>query len=327
MKNITGLFLTVAVAGMISCSNNQPGVEESSLAASDTSGKEVVSYSTDNFTDTTDGSEMIFVKGGTYSMGWSHSHDINVFQSENPAHAVTLDDFFISSKEITNSQFCVFLNEVGNQEENGQEYINTDFGFDDIKCQIEQKGDQFVVQPGFENHPVICVSWYGANAYCRWMAEKTGKKYRLPTEAEWEYAARDGGKDIRYAWGNDFPKGKKGGNIADAANKKRYPDYVMATAEYDDGYIYTSPVAQFEPSGLGLYDMTGNVAEWCSDWKDNYTYSAATNPMGPESGDDKVKRGGDWNTGLSTISLFQRSGNRPGATSVMTGFRICMACK
>jgi len=329
MKKITVLFiLSAVVICIISCSNNQPGMDESSLPPVDSSSViSDVSYSTDDFIDSTDGSKMIFVKGGAYTMGWSHTEDINVFKKNNPTHKVTVDDFFISANEITNSQYCIFLNEVGNLEEEEKPYINTNSGFDDIRCQIEQKEGQFVVKSGYENYPVICVSWYGAKAYCKWMAEKTGKKYRLPTEAEWEYAARNGGKDIRYSWGNDFPKDKKGGNIADAANKKKYPDFMMATEEYNDGYVYTSPVSLFDPNELGLYDMTGNVAEWCSDWNGDYSSATVTNPTGPVTGNDKVKRGGDWNTGLSTISLFQRSGNRPGATSTMTGFRICMACK
>ena len=271
-----------------------------------------------------DSSKMIFVKGGKYMMGWSHPNEYNVFKSDNPAHEVTLDDFYISDHEVTNKQYCLFLNEKGNQTENEKPWINLTGKLYDISCQIIMNSDKFEVTKEFENYPVVFVNWYGAVAYCKWLSEKTGKVYRLPTEAEWEYAARSMGKEYNYSWGNDKPKGNTGGNIADAANKKAFPNYAMATAEYNDGYVYTSPVSRFNTNELGLFDMTGNVSEWCSDWKDNYSATKQMNPSGPSSGDDKVARGANWNNGLNTASLYLRSGNRPRAYSAMTGFRICM---
>jgi formylglycine-generating enzyme required for sulfatase activity len=271
-----------------------------------------------------DGSKLIFVKGGTYTMGWSHPDDRNAYLTENPLHEVTVDDFFLSCHEVTNKQFCKFLNEKGNQTEEGKPWMDLSGKLDEISCQIEKDGEKFKVKAGYEMYPVICVNWYGAVAYCKWLSEKTGRTYRLPTEAEWEYAARNGGKEIRYSWGNEFPKANIGGNIADGTYKKKYPDYAMATADYSDGFIYTSPVSQFEPNTMGLFDMSGNVAEWCGDWKDDYAASSDTNPTGPETGDDKVTRGGSWNTGIGTLGLFQRSANRPRAYSTMIGFRICM---
>ncbi len=326
MKNLSAFsIISLSIIGITSCDSGKPGSDESSLPPVDTTTiTETVSYPTDDYVDSVDGSNMVFVKGGTYNMGWTHPEDINVFKTENPQHEVTVGDFFLSTHEVTYKQFCMFLNEKGNQTEEEKPWLELDGSLDDVYCMIKQKGDKFTVKADYEMYPVICVNWYGAVAYCKWMSEKTGRNYRLPTEAEWEYAARDGGKDIRYSWGNDFPKAGKGGNIADATYKKKYPDYLMSTEEFNDGFVYTSPVSQFDPNTLGLYDMSGNVSEWCSDWKDDYYSITVTDPTGPEIGDDRVIRGGNWNTGVGTLALFQRSGNRPRAYSTMTGFRICM---
>jgi len=126
------------------------------------------------------------------------------------------------------------------------------------------------------NHPVVGVSWNDASAYCSW----AGK--RLPTEAEWEKSARGGLVGKKYVWGDEWPPPSKAGNFYDSIT--------------NDGYNYTSPVGSFKPNGYGLYDMAGNVWEWCADWYDGnyYANSPKSNPTGPSSGSSRVLRGGSW---------------------------------
>jgi len=132
-----------------------------------------------------------------------------------------------------------------------------------------------------DNHPVVCVSWNEAQAFAKWLSKKTGYKFRLPTEAEWEYACRSGGKKVKYATSTG--------------------DLSHDLANYDgtggrDRWKHTAPVGGFPKNPLGLYDMSGNVWEWCRDWydKDYYRKSLRDNPKGPSTGSRRVYRGGSW---------------------------------
>jgi sulfatase modifying factor 1 len=181
-----------------------------------------------------------------------------------------------------------------------------------------QSGSVFKVADGYENYPVIYVSWYGATAYCKWL----GGQYRLPTEAEWEYVAGNGSRHTKYSWGDNDPSGKKGGNVIDQTAKAKFPSWT-AFEHYTDGYIYTAPVGQFDANDFGLFDMTGNVKEWCSDWYDPeyYKNSPWKDPKGPTSAKDyHVVRGGAWDT----YPYYCRTAARylPWEQSSSVGFRV-----
>jgi formylglycine-generating enzyme required for sulfatase activity len=205
---------------------------------------------------------MILVEGGSFMMG-SETGD----KDEKPVHKVTLKSFYMDKYEITNEQFCKFLNEKGNQSEGDGKWL--DIGDED--CKINEVNKKFVPERGFENHPVLELSWYGAKAYAAWVGK------RLPTEAEWEYAARGGklSKNFIYA----------GSNTID--------EVAWFTNNSDNS---THPIGSKKPNELGIFDMSGNVWEWCSDWyqEDAYKYSVENNPIGPESGKYRVLRGGSW---------------------------------
>ncbi len=209
---------------------------------------------------------------------------------EQPAHPVHVNAFYLDQYEVTVAHFRKFV-EAKN--------YKTDAEKGDGSYMWE--GTEWKKRAGInwrhdaegnaaqDNHPVIHVSWNDAKAYAVWA------KKRLPTEAEWEYAARSGSKNYKYSWGNSGPSGKNGGNIADEILKQRFSDMTIWEG-YNDGYVFTAPVGSFNPNTFGLYDMTGNVWELCEDWYDAEYYKKRIkdNPKGPSTGEYRLLRGGSW---------------------------------
>jgi formylglycine-generating enzyme required for sulfatase activity len=266
-----------------------------------------------------------YIEGGKYDMG----NDGTDPETDNkPIHSVKLNNFYISIYEITNEQFCIFLNEKKEQEDVIEGWINLNATWDDLTCGINRTTKGYSPKQGLKNHPVIYVSWYGAQMFCSWLSNKTGEIYRLPSECEWEFVARNYGTKNKYSWGNNQPVGKKGGNIADERLKKIYNNLTVWPA-YNDGFVYTSPVGSFNPSEAGIFDMTGNVAEWCSDWYDDLYYSSSTqdNPKGPSAGFKKVIRGGSWYIYSVELSNFARSFESPDVQDFDIGFRLVKEIK
>jgi serine/threonine-protein kinase len=252
-----------------------------------------------------DGAPMVLIPAGEFQMG-DHFNKGN--DDERPVHTVYLDAFYMDKYEVTNELYARFLNEYGrNEDEEGHMLLN----IDSSDCLIEYVDGRYRPKEGYERHPVVMVSWYGAVAYARW----AGK--RLPTEAEWEKAARGGLVGKRYPWGDEEPDGSQC-NFAD-----RRSGLPWADDSADDGFERTSPVGSFPPNGYGLYDMAGNVWEWCADWYDKNYYSSSPreNPKGPDFGKYRVLRGGSWSGNPNGLRAACRDYFDPQYTTNCVGFR------
>jgi len=227
--------------------------------------------------------KMVAIPGGSFSMGCVSGKDCA--DDEKPVHQVTLSPFQMSATEITFEQYDVCVAFGGCAHAPGDEGWG--------------RGDR----------PVINVSWEDAQQYIQWLNQETGKQYRLPTEAQWEYAAR-AGSATKYSWGNEI-----GSNQANCDG---------CGSQWDNKQ--TAPVGSFAANAFGLYDMHGNVWEWCQDWYGSgyYQSSPATDPQGSSSGVLRVSRGGSWNGGPSSLRSAFRGGSSPGDRYGVLGFRLSL---
>jgi formylglycine-generating enzyme required for sulfatase activity len=256
---------------------------------------------------------MVFIPGGTFQMG-SEDGDIE----EKPVHTVTVSSFYMSKYELTVAEFKQFIEATGyktDADKQGCSYVWTGSKYEKKKgmnWRCDVKGNP---RPTSEyNHPVIHVSWNDAAAYCQWKSKTTGKNYRLPTEAEWEYAA--GGGDpksrSRTLWAGTSEEGQVG----------PFANYNGKNGA--DQYDYTAPVGSLKPNALGLYDMSGNIWEWCSDRYDNYAADAQTNPTGATSGSFRVLRGGGWYFFSRYCRVACRGFDEPDYCCDLIGFRLAL---
>ena len=245
--------------------------------------------------------EMTPIIGGNFQMGNNYGK-----KREKPVHTVQVDDFLMSKYEITNAQFAIFLNDYGSDEDDkGHKMIYYE------RYGIEKQGNKWIPQSGYENYPVVWVTWYGANEFCQWLSQKTGKKYQLPTEAQREYAA--GGGSLHQKW-------------AGTNSERMLALYAWYEANSDKK---THQVGGKFPNLFGLYDMTGNVWEWCSDWSnaDYYQNSPKINPSGPATGEYRSLRGGDWGADAEHSMITYRNDNSPDNDWDGIGFRIVCITK
>jgi len=280
------------------------------------------------FRDAATGMEFVLVKGGCFEMGDTLGGGDT---DERPVHEVCVSDFYLGRCEVTNEQFKRFIDATGYR--TTAEHKGSGWGLDkdgpgDWK---ERSGLNWrhPLWPGDSieqkmNHPVVQVSWHDAKEFVKWLSGKNNRTMRLPYEAEWEYVARSGGKEYRYGWGNEKPAG----NVADLTLAKVAPKLEVFPG-YDDGYRYTAPVGSYPKNDLGLFDMTGNVWEWCEDWydPDYYNDSPKNNPTGPAGGQKKVMRGGSWNNVSRILRVTNRDDTEPGQRFFNAGFRVVLSVR
>jgi len=258
------------------------------------------------------GIKFVKIHGGTFTMGSPATEPGR--SGDETQHKVTLSDFYISEYTITNEQFSRFLNATG-VPSSGQDYVSG-YGFHTLvqayQCGVQYDGKKWHPATGYDNYPIIYVSWQGAKAFCDWAGG------RLPTEAEWEYACR-AGTTTTFNTGNNL-------TTSQANYNGNYP-YNGNPAGIYLGHV--QPVGSYDPNVWGLYDMHGNVWEWCNDWYNgDYGAGVVSNPTGPSTGYGRVLRGG----GYSDIAVDCRSAHRhysnqyvPLLNFAFTGFRIAQS--
>ena len=272
----------------------------------------------------TDGMEMIFIPPGSFWLGSNPAGDSAASESEQPQREVVLDGYWLDKTEITNAMFARFIEENGYlteaEKQAGAQFLDLTLAEPDWRAVRgadwkHPHGPNSSIT-GLEQHPVVQVSWTDAAAYCAWRGA------RLPTEAEWERAAR-GTEQRLYAWGNQKP-GSQRTNTADRNLPAPWADQTI-----DDGYQFTSPVGAY-PSGAtpdGFMDLTGNVLEWVADWYDPqaYQYLTAANPSGPASGETRVLCGGSWYNSGDFLRAANRGYRQPAESTDGIGFRCARA--
>jgi formylglycine-generating enzyme required for sulfatase activity len=267
------------------------------------------------------GIKMVYIPAGRFKMGQT-KEDMEwlitkvgkkayneLYKDETPAHEVLLQGYWLGKTEVTNQQYIVFLNDLkSNQQKDtqGNPYIETN---DEHRYSyIKRRKNKFYVEKRYANHPVIDVSWYGAKAYCKWLSKKTGFKFSLPTEAQWEKAARwSDGKKLSFI----FPGGNR-------EPTKKLANFKSEKTEPVDAYLDGE-------SPYGLLNMAGNVWEWCSDRYNETYYSSSpgTNPTGSDFGMYYVRRGGGWNNPTHSLRCAVREKDLPFKCYSNVGFRIC----
>jgi formylglycine-generating enzyme required for sulfatase activity len=281
------------------------------------------------------GMKLALIPPGEFLMGSAESAETlaqvfnskaEYFTDEHPQHRVRITQpFYFGVHEVTLGQFLKFYHDAKYKMESERDgkgaWGYTGSGF-------EQRKSFVAWSWGFEGytkeHPVVNVTWNDAVAFCEWLSQKEGVTYRLPTEAEWEYACR-AGTQTRF-FGGDAAESLLGyANVADQSNK-RIPgigqDFPYAT--FDDRFAFTAAVGSFKPNAFGLHDMHGNVLEWCQDWydKDYYAGSPVNDPQGPPSGAARVLRGGSWDSYPGFCRSADRIRGGPAFRSDYTGFRV-----
>jgi formylglycine-generating enzyme required for sulfatase activity len=249
-------------------------------------------------------------------------------QKSEAQHEVLMSKpYYMGATHVSVDQFAVFVKDTGYQTEAEKEGTSAGFELKYGRLDlVEHLPGCSWRSPCFEqngDHPVVQVSWNDATAFCDWLSKKSGKTVTLPTEAQWEYACRAGTKTA-YPWGNGPDLGVGWDNCADQALKKALPNSPAEAAlfSWDDGFAFTSPVGNFKANLFGLYDMNGNVLQWCQDRYGDYPSRVALNPTGAESGKLRVVRGGSW----FNPPVFCRSASRlkldPSARFGDLGFRV-----
>lgn len=312
------------------------------------------------------GLQFVHVPHGKYKRGFedndrreneffqSHPYsNAQLFQYERPAHWVVLTkDFEIATTEVTVGQFRKFVQDTGYKTTAEQGEGALGFFPEEKKYTHKYHLDKSITwqSPGFEqsdDHPVVCVSWTDAKAFCKWLSTKEKKTYRLPTEAEWEYACK-AGQEYWYSWGAEPDSAYEHANVADGSLEAKYPGMtsyqraVKLKQQEGDGAVFTSKSGTYKPSPWGLYDMHGNVWEWCEDrwradlyrqyfegvdWPDRSKVTR-TNPLFLEQtnqhqyGDWRSMRGGAWNCAPAACRNSIRTYAEANDATIYTGFRL-----
>lgn len=315
--------------GQYKIQGKKKGYESQTKEFSITAGKkseisinlEPIAPTTKTWTDPTTNMAFVWIPAGCFQMG-SPESEAGRGSDEGPVHKVCVDGFWLGKYEVTRGQFSRFITATKyktDAEKEGSSWGYKDGSWDDVKGYSWKNS-------GFEqndSHPVISVSWNDAKAMAKWMSKNSKYTFKLPTEAEWEYACRAGTQTSRF-WGDDPDQACKYANVADKSAKKQFSDWSIHNCT--DGYVFTAPVGKFLDNPFQLSDMLGNVWEWCEDAYSNDAYKKhrSKNPVisSGNSGAGRVIRGGGWDINPRSLRSANRNNYSPGYRYYHIGFRL-----
>jgi formylglycine-generating enzyme required for sulfatase activity len=269
------------------------------------------------------------IEAGTFTMG-SPDGEEGRYGNEGPQHQVTITrPFYLGAYPVTKGQFAVFVKDANYKTE-----AETDgkggWGYNAATRKVEGRDTKYTWrETGFaqtDDHPVVNVTWNDATKFCEWLSKKEGRVYELPTEAEWEFACR-AGTTTRFWCGDKDDDLRGNANLAHRALKAKldadaYKGFVFRS--WDDGWPFTSPVGAFKPNPWGLYDMHGDVGQWCTDRYGKYENGSFKDPKGPDNGESHVLRGGSWFSFPRDCRSARRRGDDPGNRGNHFGFRVVL---
>lgn len=261
------------------------------------------------WTDPVTGMEFVWVPGGCFQMGQTEAGKRQIinekgvkaynkwYTNDLPRHEVCVDGFWMGRYEVTNAQYRKFKPGHDSKDFEGKSLNG-------------------------EDQPVVYVSWKDAMDFAQWLSQKCNRQFRLPTEAEWEYACRAGTTTVRY-WGDDPDSACAYENVRDRASERGF-DSPRKNYNCDDGHAVAAPVGSFRPNDFGLYDMLGNVCEYCADWYDENAYSrhSRNNPIYDSGGSGGVVRSGCWLNAFKDVRCARRFGGHSDVRLSLSGFRL-----
>jgi formylglycine-generating enzyme required for sulfatase activity len=280
------------------------------------------------FRDCSECPRMIVIPGGTFEMG-SPSGEAERYANEGPLRTIAVSGFAMSRTEITRAQFAAFARETNRPAEGG---CYTPGDLSDLLSDLDKNASWR--NPGYEqtrNHPVACISWHDAKDYADWLSRKTGRVYRLPSEAEWEYAARAGSKSPYY-WGDgESCTHMNGGDLSLGRAWPRWAHVTEAAfregesgsrlIQCEDGAVFTAAVGRYEPNAFGLHDMTGNLWEWVEDCS-RTALPEDSRAQTAEGCERRRTRGGSWDDWPKDLRSATRKRLEPDARRNDVGIRL-----
>jgi formylglycine-generating enzyme required for sulfatase activity len=267
------------------------------------------------FKDCADCPEMVVIPAGSFDMG-SPDGEAGRLDWEGPVHRVNVRAFALGRTHITRGQFAAFVRATGYDADDR-------CGRPVVRSGVNWRNPGF---PQEDTHPVVCVSLKDARAYAQWLSRRTGNKYRLPSEAEWEYAARAGTTTARF-WGESPDQACGYANVMDTTGKSQVADVIGDIHNCSDGYAYTAPAGTYKPNAFGLYDMIGNAWQWTEDcWREGYA-GVSTDGSAWRRGNcgRRVLRGASWYDGPPKARSAKQAKNDPAIRYENHGFRLVRA--
>jgi sulfatase modifying factor 1 len=313
MSNLLSLFIVtfclIWVPGHAQAANQGKTTKAARTAHAPEAGK--------IFRDCQNCPEMVVLPSGSFSMG-SPDSEAGRGDDEGPVHSVNIPAFAMGRTEITRGQFAAFVNDTN--------YSTGDQCWTLEDGKYKERSGRNWREPGFpqdDNHPVVCIDWNDAKAYAEWISKKAGKQYRLPTEAEWEYAARGNTSTARY-WGHNPDEACA---YANGADKTAQAQIIGASSwsihNCTDGFAYTAPVGSLKPNAFGLNNMLGNVWNWTEDsYHNSYNGAPTDGSAWQGDGSKRVLRGGSWNNSPRNVRAAARNMDKPELRFSIFGFRV-----